>query len=111
MKQYVLITDSSDEKPSAFDRWLLERINEFPCDIGRAALILFPSDDSDVGCYTAHFNMNTCDLAEAANNMLFDSIDSFIKANLGRYRSFDTDEDGCAIDTDIYEEEEDDDDV
>lgn len=43
--------------------------------------------------------------------MLFASIDSFVKANLGRYRSFDTDEDGCAIDTDIYEEEEDDDDV
>lgn len=111
MKQYVLISDSPDEKPSEFERWLLKRINEVHCNIGRAALILFPSNDSNGECYTANFGMNTMDLAEASNQLMFDSIDSFIKANLGYYRSLDTDDDGCAIDTDIYEEEEDDNDV
>lgn len=104
-KQFILL---GDEPPTAFDKWLLESINELPLNINRAAMILFPKDASDVGCYTAHFNMQTMDLAEAANHMLFDSIDAFIKANLGNYRSMDVDEDGCAIEEDFEEEEEND---
>lgn len=104
MKQFILL---GNEQPTPFEQWLLEQINEIPCNIGRAALILFPKESSDVGCYTAHFNMQTMDLAEAANHMLFDSIDAFIKANLGNYRSMEVDEDGCAIEEDFEEEEED----
>ena len=100
-KQFILL---GDEQPTLFEQWLLERINELPGDIDRAALILFQKDVSDVGCYTAHFNMQTMDLAEAANHMLFDSIDAFIKANLGHYRSMEVDEDGCAIEEDFEEE-------
>lgn len=39
--------------------------------------------------------------------MLFDSIDAFIKANLGNYRSMEVDEDGCAIEEDFEKEDED----
>lgn len=103
-KQYLLV---GTDTPTALEQWMLEKANHMlDMDFGSVAFVGFPNDNnSDVCAYTANFGMSFPQLAEAANHLLFDSVDEFICCNLGRYRSMELNEDGRGIEP-MYDPDE-----
>lgn len=97
--RFILVGETP---PTKMEQWLLEQLNsvEFS-EFGALALVLLPKDlNGEIGAFTANFAMDAPQLAEAASNLYFDAIFAFAKANLGRFRAMDVDEDGFGIEPD-----------
>lgn len=43
------------------------------------------TDDPEERCITAHWNVDVYDLGEIAQNIQFEAIDNFLRANIYRY--------------------------
>ena len=97
--RFILVGETP---PTKMEQWLLELANspEFG-EFGAMAIVGLPKDrNSEIGAFTANFAMGAPQLAEAASNLYFDAIFAFAKANLGRFRAMDVDEDGFGIEPD-----------
>ena len=99
-KQLVLIGG----EPSELEKSLLNAANhmlEYGAD--RFAVV-GAKEDGTVA--TGYCNMETYAIGYAAVHLLFEAVDKFIMANLGRYRGAELDEDGCGIEEDDEPEDE-----
>lgn len=81
----------SDQMVQPYSEFITETLTGFG-NVGVSKIAVVGITDNGT-TLTGHFAMDTTDVAVAAQHLQFDAIDMFIRANLGRYREMDDEED------------------
>ncbi len=89
MKQFILISDN-EEMPSELEQRILETANLVMQSGAKSFAMIANLPEGEYA--TAYCNLGAIGLADVAERLRFEAIDSFIRANIKRYAALAEDE-------------------